>query len=127
MVRVPASHPWPCGLGSIPGPCGTCVGLNGNQLWNCTHFGHPTEEQLRISDIVRSNIYLQSVPFELLLVLVPARMVFLRVRRFSSQNMRVTSIKYLIHFIFVSLALKGTAKAPAVNFVLGCIRYIFYQ
>ena len=34
-------------------------------MWNCTHFGHPTEEQLRISDIVRSKIYLQSVPFEL--------------------------------------------------------------
>ena len=33
-------------------------------MWNCTHFRNPTEEQLRISDIVRSNIYLQSVPFE---------------------------------------------------------------
>ena len=35
-----------------------------NQLWNCTHCRHLTEEQLRISDIVRSNIYLQSAPFE---------------------------------------------------------------
>ena len=28
-------------------------------------FRFPTEEELGISDIVRSNIYLQSVPFEL--------------------------------------------------------------
>ena len=33
-------------------------------MWNCTHFRHPTEQQLRISDVVRSNVYLQSVPFK---------------------------------------------------------------
>ena len=31
----------------------------------CRHFGHATVKQLQISDIVRSNIYLQSVPLDL--------------------------------------------------------------
>ena len=34
-------------------------------MWNCTHFRHPTDEQLRNSDMFRSHIYLKSVPFEL--------------------------------------------------------------
>ena len=38
-----------------------------NQLWNCTHFRHPTDEQLRHVDIFFSNYYnLQSVYFEFL-------------------------------------------------------------
>ena len=43
-----------------------------NQLWHCiffffcTHFRHPTDEQVRNSDMFRSHIYLKSVPFELL-------------------------------------------------------------
>ena len=36
-----------------------------NQLWNCTHFRHPTDEQLGHVDIFFSNYYnLQSVYFE---------------------------------------------------------------
>ena len=36
-----------------------------NQLWNCTHFRHPTDEQLRHVDIYFSNYCnLQSVHFE---------------------------------------------------------------
>ena len=33
-------------------------------MWNCTHFRHPTDEQLQSSDMFRSRIYLKSVPFE---------------------------------------------------------------
>ena len=37
-----------------------------NQLWNCTHFRHPTDEQLGHVDIFFSNYYnLKSVYFEL--------------------------------------------------------------
>ena len=37
-----------------------------NQLWNCTPFRHPTDEQLGHVDIFFSNYYnLQSVYFEL--------------------------------------------------------------
>ena len=37
------------------------------QLWNCTHFRHPTDEQLGHVDIFVSSYYnLQSVHFELL-------------------------------------------------------------
>ena len=32
---------------------------------NCTHFRHPTDEQLQNSDTFRSRIYFKSVPFEL--------------------------------------------------------------
>ena len=35
-------------------------------MWNCTHFRHPTDEQLGHVDIFFSNYYnLQSVYFEL--------------------------------------------------------------
>ena len=44
------------------------VYMSQNQLWNCTHFRHPTDEQLRHVDIFFSNYYnLQSVYFEYLL------------------------------------------------------------
>ena len=33
-------------------------------MWNCTHFSHPTDEQLRNQDMFRSHIYLKSVPCE---------------------------------------------------------------
>ena len=37
-----------------------------NQLWDCTHFRHPTDEQIGSVDIFFSNYYnLQSVYFEL--------------------------------------------------------------
>ena len=40
-------------------------------LWNCTHFRHPTEEQLRHVDIFFSSYYnLQSVHFEYMYVSV---------------------------------------------------------
>ena len=45
------------------------IGFNGaeKKLWNCTHFRHPTDEQLRHVDIFVSSYYnLQSVHFELL-------------------------------------------------------------
>ena len=45
------------------------IGFDGaeNKLWNCTHFRHPTNEQLRHVDIFFSDFYnLQSVHFELL-------------------------------------------------------------
>ena len=36
------------------------------KLWNCTHFRHPTDEQLGQVDIFFSNYYnLRSVYFEL--------------------------------------------------------------
>ena len=36
-----------------------------NQLWNCRHFWHPTDEQLRHVDVFFSNYYnLRSVHFE---------------------------------------------------------------
>ena len=39
---------------------------SGNQLWNCTHFRHPTDEQLQHRCIFFSNYYnLQSVRFEM--------------------------------------------------------------
>ena len=38
-------------------------------MWNCTHFRHPTDEQLQHVDIFFSNYHnLQSVYFELMLV-----------------------------------------------------------
>ena len=43
-------------------------------MWNCTHFRHPTDERLGHVDIFFSNYYnLQSVYFELLLVLMLVR------------------------------------------------------
>ena len=36
-----------------------------NQLWNYTHFRHPTDEELRLLDI-SSNNNLASILFELL-------------------------------------------------------------
>ena len=46
------------------------IGFNGaetNKLWNCTHFRHPTDEQLGHVDIFFSNYdNLQSVYFELI-------------------------------------------------------------
>ena len=39
-----------------------------NQLWNCTHFRHPTDEQLQHSYIFSNYYNLQSVHFELRLL-----------------------------------------------------------
>ena len=37
--------------GRVPSPNDAIQKMSRNQLWNCTHFRHPTDEQLRHVDI----------------------------------------------------------------------------
>ena len=56
-------------------------------MWNCTHFRHPTDEQLGHVDIFFSNYYnLQSVYFEFEYICHKDQLGYLIIERTDTNN-----------------------------------------